>query len=197
MKQSNKCNETSTSSTAEVKSSNDTNTTSIRNNNGNKESDIRTSSEIDNSRQHQIFVIQTHQQNNGRCNERQRRQMRMFKVILVIMCVFIMLRLPTWLFLLYKLNFRVEARIQWLINYSLSIVGIMNSSANPFLYTFLSETIRVTSAIRNSCHTFFKLCRPSATTIANDAKNTNILAKNNFHAKQNTDNGGVYLGNQQ
>jgi hypothetical protein len=181
-----------------VKTSNDTNMTSLRNHHHNN----IVSKDISADQNQQIFVMPTHhqqQQNNAKCNERQQRQMRMFKVILVLMCVFIMFRLPNWIFLLYKLNFPVEARIQWLINYSFSIVGIINSMVNPFLYTFLSHTIRFTSQIQSTCYKFCKLCRtkaPSTSQVANYANNATMFGKNDVLNKPNGEGeGGVYLGN--
>ncbi|KAG5674190.1 hypothetical protein PVAND_004172 [Polypedilum vanderplanki] len=191
-KRSKKNNEDS-SSTAECdgKTSNDTNSTSIRNN-ASKDASI----EINSQPHQQIFIVQAQQQNNDRCNERQKRQMRMFRVILVLVCVFILFRLPTWIFLLVKLNYFIEARVQWVLNYTFSAIGILNSTVNPFLYTFLSQTIRCTSYIREKCHKLCKLCRSKATTVqGNYANNAAIFAKNDDQNKCQYDNGGVYLGN--
>jgi hypothetical protein len=194
-KRSKKHNEEPSSSSAEEgKTTNDTNSTSVRNN-GSKDA----SADVTNSQQQQqIFIIPTQQQQpptNDHCNERQRRQMRMFRVILVLMCVFILFRLPTWVFLLIKLNYLIAPRAQFLINYSLSALGIMNSMVNPLLYTFLSETIRCTAFIRDACHKLCKLCRPKATAQGNYANNATMFAKNEGLNKRKSDNGGVYLGN--
>lgn len=130
--------------------------------------------------------------------------MRMFKVILVLMAVFLLFRLPNWIFILYKLSFSVTGRIGWIINYSFSIIGILNSMVNPFLYTFLSETIRFTSRIRNWCYKFCKLCRPNhvdggSCSIQQYAHNERAIfdgnAKNAALITMRVDNGGVYLGN--
>lgn len=186
------------SSTTEVggKSTNDTNSTSLRNNNSSKESTIST---ITQSPTQAVIPQSAH--NDNRCNERQRRQMRMFKVILVLMCVFIMFRLPNWIFLLYKLSVQIEpSRIGWFVTYSFCVAGILNSMVNPFLYTFLSETIRFTERIRSGCNKFCKLCR------AKDSQQQHHYANNDramfgggaelVGAKSGlNDNGGVYLGN--
>jgi 7 transmembrane receptor (rhodopsin family) len=140
-----------------------------------------------------IFVIPTTatMTNNDRCNERQRRQMRMFKVILILMCVFIVCRLPNWIFLFCKLNFTLQERWLWLITYSLGILGIVNSMANPFLYTFLGEAIRFTARIQNACYKFCNLCRPKAENYANNE----TMCVQNALSMPKADNGGVYLGN--
>lgn len=180
------------SSTTEVggKSTNDTNSTSLRNNN----STISTITQQPN----QSVIPQSAR------NERQRRQMRMFKVILVLMCVFIMFRLPNWIFLLYKLSVQIEpSRTSWLITYSFSIAGILNSMVNPFLYTFLSETIRFTRRFRNACNKFCKFCRAKDSQQQQNYSNNEqamfcvggvVGAKFGSNMRGN-DNEGVYLGN--
>lgn len=187
------------SSTTEVggKSTNDTNSTSLRNNNSSKDSTISTITQ-----QPIQSVIPQSAHNDNRCNERQRRQMRMFKVILVLMCVFIMFRLPNWIWLLYKLSFEIApTRSGWLITYSFSAAGILNSMVNPFLYTFLSETIRCTERIRGWCNKFCKVCRTKDSqqqhhyannerAIFGDGRGGGVAAKSVLN-----DNGGVYLGN--
>lgn len=198
--------EDSSSTSTEVKNSSNTNSTNLRNNSG-RSKDTSTDSKsgtvtISQQQQPQIFSTQIQQNshqhqmhNNDRRNERQRRQMRMFKVILALMCVFIILRLPNWIFLLYKLyNFVPTDRAIWLLNYAFCISGIMNSMANPFLYTFLSETILFTSYIRITCYKFCKLCRPKVPQ-SNYANNAAMFAKNDDLNKPKIDNGGVYLGN--
>lgn len=194
-----KINEDSSTSEVGGKTTNDTNSTSLRNGNPSRDTISTITQQSIQHPQHQQHQSATH--NDYRCNERHRRQMRMFKVILVLMCVFIMFRLPNWIFLLYKLNFYIEPRTGWLINYSFSIVGILNAMVNPFLYTFLSETIRFTSHIRSACYKFCKLCRPKGSTqhYANSEHEifggTAASAKKSVIGVRVNDNGGVYLGN--
>ena len=185
------------SSTTEVggKSTNDTNSTSLRNNNSSKESTIST---ITQSNVPSTIPQATHNDNN-RCNERQRRQMRMFKVILVLMCVFIAFRLPSQIYLLYKLSFYIEPkRAGWIVMYALSFLGLLNSMMNPFLYTFLSESIRLTARIRESCDKFFKLCPSKESQQQQNHYANNEVIFDNGDAKNALDmraSGGVYLGN--
>lgn len=77
--------------------------------------------------------------------KRRQRQVRMFKVILTLMMVFFVCRLPTWIFLLYKLGVETEGNIHWMLNYIFGLGVLTNCMLNPFLYTFLSETIRLTT----------------------------------------------------
>ncbi|CRL05729.1 CLUMA_CG018758, isoform A [Clunio marinus] len=82
---------------------------------------------------------------SARRAERRQRQVRMFKVILVLMAVFFVCRLPNWIYTLYKLGNIVQDNFFWVVNYALGIVVMANCMLNPFLYTFLSETIRLTT----------------------------------------------------
>lgn len=68
--------------------------------------------------------------------ERKQRQIRMFKVILVLMAVFFICRLPNWVYTLYKLGNDVADNIHWVINYSLGILVLLNCAFNPFVQFF-------------------------------------------------------------
>lgn len=100
---------------------------------------------------------------NARRAERKQRQIRMFKVILVLMVVFFICRLPNWIYVLYKLSNNSQENIHWVINYSLGLMVMVNCMLNPFLYTFLSETIRLTTFLAGIiCGVFspcVKLCK--------------------------------------
>lgn len=74
-------------------------------------------------------------------DNRKKRQMRMFKVIVLIILIFFVLRLPTWVFLLMKLNMSFTENIHWILQYVFGILSLTNCVVNPFIYTFLSETI--------------------------------------------------------
>lgn len=90
----------------------------------------------------------------------------MFKVILVLMAVFFICRLPNWIYVLYKLSNNSQANIHWVINYALGLVVMANCMLNPFLYTFLSETIRLSTFLAGIICGMFrpcvKLCKPKA-----------------------------------
>lgn len=72
---------------------------------------------------------------------REIRQLRMFKAILVLMVVFLVCRLPTWIFLLYKLHNSATSNLMWMLHYCFGLLSLVNCVLNPFLYTFLTETI--------------------------------------------------------
>lgn len=131
----------------------------------------------------------------ARKDERKRRQMRMFKVILVLMLVFIVCRLPNWIFLLYKLNNLVSGKVNWMLYYTFGIMGLVNCMLNPLLYTFLVETIRISSHIGSACYQYCKFFRqrPTATTTHHYANNQFMYDQHVLN-KPKSDNGGVYLG---
>ena len=90
--------------------------------------------------------------------ERKQRQVRMFKVILALMAVFFLCRLPNWIYVLYKLSNNVQENIFWVINYALGLMVMANCMLNPFLYTFLSETIRLTTFLASIVCGMFSPC---------------------------------------
>lgn len=71
----------------------------------------------------------------------------MFTAIVCIMLVFLICRLPTWVYLLYKLQNVANSPAHWLLHYALGILSLVNCMINPLLYTFLGETIDTSLAI--------------------------------------------------
>lgn len=82
----------------------------------------------------------------------------MFKVILLLMAVFFICRLPNWIYVLYKLGNSAQQNIHWVINYALGLMVMANCMLNPFLYTFLSETIRLTTFLAGMICGLFTPC---------------------------------------
>lgn len=109
--------------------------------------------------------------------------MRMFRVILLLMTVFIVCRLPNWVFLFHRLISNGNAKINWILTYTFGVVGLLNSMLNPLLYTFLGETIRITSHIGSAC---YKFCRRS--------RKSSHYANNISTNVQRKSDGGIYLG---
>jgi hypothetical protein len=125
-------------------------------------------------------------------SERQRRQMRMFKVILILMTVFICCRLPNWIFLFYKLKHNVSSTLNWILLYTFASMGLLNCMLNPFLYTFLNETIRITSYITEEFQRFINIfCHRRRNNDSPQNTNNQQMFANNF--RRNSD-GGIYLG---
>lgn len=91
--------------------------------------------------------------------ERKQRQIRMVKVIALLMAVFFICRLPNWIYVLYKLSNVTQKNIYWVIHYIFGILVLINCLLNPFLYTFLSETIRLTTFLLNLVVSMFRPCK--------------------------------------
>ena len=104
-------------------------------------------------------------------NGRKQRQMRMFKVIVVLMAVYLVCRIPSWIFLLYKLNHNASSNLAWVLQSIFGILALLNTALNPFLYMFLQKTIQATTLITNFCRKLIDVCKGRKT------------------------DGGVYLGN--
>lgn len=183
------------SSTMEIKDTDETNTSSNVRNHSSKISSGESKNSAVSSKQ-TVFTVQPPQPSTAQANnethrsERQRRQMRMFKVILVLMSVFICCRLPNWIFLLYKLSNPLTGRLNWILLYSFGTLGILNCMLNPLLYTFLGETIRITSHIGSACYKFCRLCQRTKKTPSHYANNQTMFTAN---APRKSD-GGIYLG---
>lgn len=183
------------SSTLEMKATDETNTSSNGRNNSRKISP-RESKNSAISTKPPVFTTQPPASSQPnieiRRNEQRRcRQMRMFKVILVLMTVFIVCRLPNWIFLLYKLTHKIPGRLNWLLLYSFAVMGLLNCMLNPLLYTFLGETIRITSYIGSACYKLGKICRRSKKATSHYANNQTMFTSIAVPPKCD---GGIYLG---
>lgn len=91
-------------------------------------------------------------------NLREARHIRMFKVVFLIILIFLLCRLPSWIFLLIKMYSSKSTYSEyWIMHYSFGILVLLNCLLNPLIYTFLSTTLNVCDKIRD----WFKcFCRP-------------------------------------
>lgn len=70
------------------------------------------------------------------------RKIRTFKIIVVLMLVFLFCRLPYHTFTVMKLvTTSYTEHKHWIITYVLSGLVLLNCALNPFLYTFLNPTL--------------------------------------------------------
>lgn len=86
---------------------------------------------------------------------REIRQLRMFRAILCIMMTFLVCRLPSWIYLLYKLQNEANQTVHWVLNYALGSLSLVSCALNPLLYTFLAETIGVTFSVADRLRNWF------------------------------------------
>lgn len=76
-------------------------------------------------------------------NERYKKHIRLFRILIILMLVFFLCRLPSWIYTIYKLNNSAEGSILWVLNYTFGILVLLNCALNPYLYSFMTETIRL------------------------------------------------------
>lgn len=142
-----------------------------------------------------LSTQQTTSSNSG--SQRKTRQLRIFCVLIIIILVFFILRLPTWIFLLIKSSNTFDDNSNWSLNTVFGTLSIANCALNPFLYTFLSKTIMITSKINNclsnTCAKLFGCCYCSRDTkyFANISNESTNLRSNSIDDKQKS---GVYIG---
>lgn len=72
------------------------------------------------------------------------RKIRTFKIIVVLMLVFLLCRFPYHIFTIMKLvNNSYNEHKHWVITYVFNGLVLLNCALNPFLYTFLNPTLNV------------------------------------------------------
>ena len=91
-------------------------------------------------------------------------QIRMLKVITLLIAVCLICRLPHWIYVLYKLS-NLTTNNYFILYYNFGILILMNCSINPFLYTFLSETNRFKTLLLDSIVSIFCICRKKTGTM--------------------------------
>ncbi|XP_022232709.2 gastrin/cholecystokinin type B receptor [Drosophila obscura] len=79
---------------------------------------------------------------------REARHRRMVVVVLLMMAVFIFLRLPAWIFLIMRLYGSYSEPVDWLLYFSFGILNLLSCALNPLFYTFLTQTIRTVSLLK-------------------------------------------------
>lgn len=75
--------------------------------------------------------------------ERETRQQRMFGAILFLLNTFLICRLPTWTFQIYRLYSSAKTNTAWVLYYVFGLLSLLNCILNPLLYTFLTEIIQL------------------------------------------------------
>ncbi|KFB50011.1 hypothetical protein ZHAS_00018053 [Anopheles sinensis] len=131
--------------------------------------------------------------NNEASVNRRKRQLRMFKAIIVLMLVFFICRLPMWIFLLIKMIGEANTSAYWNLHYSFGILAMVNAVLNPLMYTFLSETIRFTLFVKAYCvRAWMEPCRRGLHKILR-GRGTKERNSGGEGAEAQRD-GGIYMG---
>ncbi|ALC41876.1 CG13575 [Drosophila busckii] len=76
------------------------------------------------------------------------RHRRMIHVVLLMMAAFLCLRLPNWIFLLMRLYGSFTTKTDWLLFCGFGLLNLACCALNPLFYTFLPQTIRVLSQLK-------------------------------------------------
>lgn len=91
-------------------------------------------------------------------SRQQNRERRIFKVILALMAVFVICRMPNWIFIITRFNKVSTDNIYAVLHFSFGLMEMVNCMLNPFIYTFLSETIRLTTFMADIFRGLFRPC---------------------------------------
>ncbi|XP_011307378.1 orexin receptor type 2 isoform X2 [Fopius arisanus] len=79
------------------------------------------------------------------------RKKRTVRVILLLILVFVVCRLPQWIFLLLKTLVVTKGGMWWHLQVVLSTLALFNAAIHPFLYAFLNEALSIAHWARLIC----------------------------------------------
>lgn len=75
-------------------------------------------------------------------NVQMERKIRTFKIVIVLIVAFILCRMPYWVFWLLKLLTSIRSGdAVWRTIFIMTSLNLLNCALNPFLYTYLNQTI--------------------------------------------------------
>jgi len=80
------------------------------------------------------------------------RHRRMVHVVILMMATFMCLRLPAWIFLILRLYGTFSSPVDWLLYFSFGLLNLTSSALNPLFYTFLTQTLRCLSNLKQKLH---------------------------------------------
>ncbi|KAJ8978889.1 hypothetical protein NQ317_008504 [Molorchus minor] len=106
-------------------------------------------------------------------NVQMEKKLRTFKVVIALMLAFTLCRLPYWLYFVIKLVKTIQGDTMWNIHFALTSLNILNCALNPFLYTFLNQTISATKKINEITCRFILCCCCFSNSEFEDFENNN------------------------
>ncbi|KAL7293984.1 hypothetical protein TKK_0012561 [Trichogramma kaykai] len=77
-----------------------------------------------------------------------KRKRRIIKIISVLIIVYIVGKLPSWILLMCKLRISLKGMFWVYVQQIFSSLMLLNAALNPFLYAFLSETLSVIDVLK-------------------------------------------------
>lgn len=78
------------------------------------------------------------------------RRRRTVRVILFLIIIFLVCRLPQWIYLLIKVHVKLDNGYWWYVQILLTTLSLLNATINPFFYTFLNESLSLIAWMRSS-----------------------------------------------
>ena len=78
------------------------------------------------------------------------RHRRMVRVVLLMMGAFVCLRLPAWVFLMMRVYGSFSSPASWMFYFSFGLLNLTSCALNPLFYTFLPQTLRVLSQLKQA-----------------------------------------------
>lgn len=93
------------------------------------------------------FEMHLKKLNGNKKNIHAEKKIQTFRIIIVLIVIYVLLRLPYHIFNILKVVGTYNEPVHWVITYLLTGFVLLNCALNPFLYTFLKSTIRVFSKV--------------------------------------------------
>lgn len=118
-----------------AKYENSTNSVTVETSVGESKTSIKTITQPKNER------VNNKKNAKSRSKLHMERKIRTFKIILSIMLIFFLCRMPHWIFNVVRFAIKADENIHWVLSYVFSLFLLFNTAINPFLYSFLNQTI--------------------------------------------------------
>ncbi|XP_054737821.1 5-hydroxytryptamine receptor 2A [Anastrepha obliqua] len=83
-------------------------------------------------------------------SNRQIRHIRMLTIIIILISTFLLLRLPAWILIITHIHGSYKQHLKYRLYFSFGILNLANSMLNPFLYTYLAETLKIAHIIKGT-----------------------------------------------
>ena len=95
-----------------------------------------------------------------KCTTQTKRKVRTFRVILVLIVFCFICRVPSWTYTVVQssTNIRLGEMKWWLMQQWFTMLSLLSTALNPFLYCFLNETLNFTQGVFRFIRNIFEYC---------------------------------------
>lgn len=95
-----------------------------------------------------------------KCTTQTKRKVRTFKVIMVLIASCFIGRVPSWTYTVIQSNPNIRLREMkwWLLQHWFTMLSLLSTALNPFLYCFLNETLDFIQAVFRFIRNIFEYC---------------------------------------